>query len=124
MTADLRSPRILQLSCGRVEIEGRGTFKDAKIYPGGARAWGWRETGTRHVLGIQPADVAELLAHGAAVVVLSQACWSAFRSVPRRSPCSSAGAFPPRSCRPRRPSACANELAAAHKAGGVFRSTC
>jgi hypothetical protein len=46
-------------------------MKDAKLYPGGARAWDWRETGTRHHPGIQPGDVVELLDHGADVVVLS-----------------------------------------------------
>jgi hypothetical protein len=66
------SPRIARLSWGRLEIEGGETFKDAKLYPGGARAWDWRETGTRHVPGIQPADVAELLAKGATAVVLSK----------------------------------------------------
>ena len=49
-----------------------GTFKDAKLFPGGAREWDWRETGTEHTPGIQPADVRELLDHGATTVVLSQ----------------------------------------------------
>ncbi|MCI0399587.1 MAG: Mth938-like domain-containing protein [Chloroflexi bacterium] len=67
------SPRISHLSWGRLEVEGwPAPFKDAKLYPGGAREWDWQETGTRHVPGIQPADVAELLEHGAMVVVLSQ----------------------------------------------------
>ncbi len=66
------SPRIVNLTWGRVEVEGHpGAFKDAKLYPGGARAWDWRETGTRHSPGIQPEDVQELLVHGADVVVLS-----------------------------------------------------
>jgi hypothetical protein len=47
-------------------------FKDAKIYPGGARAWDWGETGTRHDPGIQLADAEELLGAGADVVVLSR----------------------------------------------------
>jgi hypothetical protein len=47
-------------------------MKDAKLYPGGARAGDWRETGTRHDPGIQPADVVELVDHGAEVVVLSK----------------------------------------------------
>ena len=46
-------------------------MKDAKLYPGGARAWDWRETGTRHDPGIQPADVVELVDRGASVVLLS-----------------------------------------------------
>lgn len=67
------SPRITHLSWGRLDVENRGEpFKDAKLYPGGARAWDWNETGTRHVPGIQPADVEELVEHGAEVVVLSK----------------------------------------------------
>ncbi len=54
-----------------MEVEGVGTGKDFKLYPGGGREWDWRETGTQHVPGIQPADVQELLGHGAEVVVLS-----------------------------------------------------
>ena len=41
------------------------------FYPGGGQAWNWTVTGTRHEPGIQPADVATLLDHGATVVVLS-----------------------------------------------------
>ncbi len=55
-----------------MEIEGLGVGKDFKLYPGGGRPWDWRETDTRHVPGIQPADVEELLDHGARVVVLSR----------------------------------------------------
>src|SRR5215831_13328347 len=69
---DRRPPRIVQISCGRMEVEGLGTGKDFKLYPGGGRAWDWAETGTRHSPGTQPADAEELLAHGATVVVLSQ----------------------------------------------------
>ena len=67
-----RSPRISHLSWGRLEVEGEGTFKDARLYPGGARAWDWNETGTSHRPGIQPADVRELLENGATTVVLSR----------------------------------------------------
>lgn len=67
------SPPIDHVSWGRLEVDGGAqSFKDAKLYPGGARAWDWNETGTSHVPGIQPADVDELLDHGARVVVLSK----------------------------------------------------
>ena len=66
------SPLIKQISWGQIEVEGRNVpFKDAKLFPGGSRAWDWRETGTDHSPGIQPADVEELLEHGATVVILS-----------------------------------------------------
>jgi hypothetical protein len=72
LTAARRSPRVTALAWGRVEVEGGEIFKDAKLYPGGARAWDWNETGTRHTPGILPGDVEELLEHGAQVVVLSR----------------------------------------------------
>jgi hypothetical protein len=70
---DCGSPRIKHVSWGRLYIEGKATsYKDAKLFPGGSREWNWRETGTNHLPGIQPADIEELLAHGARVVVLSR----------------------------------------------------
>ncbi len=66
-----RSPKILDISWGRMDVERLGIGKDYKLYPGGGREWDWTETGTRHVPGIQPADVEELIAHGATTVVLS-----------------------------------------------------
>ena len=66
-----RSPKIRAVSWGRMDVDGLGVAKDYKLYPGGGRAWDWSETGTRHVPGVQVADVEELLAHGATVVVLS-----------------------------------------------------
>ena len=74
MAPSPQAPRITHVSWGRLEVENGTpqTFKDAKLYPGGARAWDWTETGTSHTPGIQPADVEELLEHGASVVVLSR----------------------------------------------------
>jgi hypothetical protein len=67
------SPRIRHLVWGRIEVEGVETpYKDAKLWPGGSREWDWNETGTRHEPGIQPADVQELLVHGATTIVLSR----------------------------------------------------
>jgi hypothetical protein len=67
-----RSPKILGSSWGAMEIESLGAGRDFKLWPGGGRAWDWRETGTNHQDGIQPADVEELLEHGATTVILSQ----------------------------------------------------
>ena len=71
MEQEARSPKVTHLSWGRLEVED-GSFKDAKLFPGGARAWDWNETDMRHEPGIQPADVEELLERGATVVVLSK----------------------------------------------------
>ncbi len=67
-----QSPRITSHAWGRLEVDGGLRFRDAKLYPGGAREWDWNETGTHHEPGIQPADVEELLEHDAEVVVLSR----------------------------------------------------
>ena len=73
MEQETRSPRVTHISWGRLEVEGvDGPFKDAKLFPGGARAWDWNESGTNHEPGIQPADLEELLEHGATAVVLSK----------------------------------------------------
>ena len=73
MEQEARSPRVTSLSWGRLEVEGEDIpFKDAKLFPGGARMWDWNETGTRHEPGIQPADVEELLERGATAGVLSK----------------------------------------------------
>lgn len=67
-----RSPAIEELSWGEVTVEGHGSFRDAKLWPGGARGWDWDETGTSHAPGVQVADVEELVDQGAEVVVLSR----------------------------------------------------
>jgi hypothetical protein len=80
--AELKSPRIAGLSWGQIEVEGYPPFRDAKVFPGGARAWDWGETGTRHAPGIQPADVQELIEHGAKTVVLSRGVWERLQVCP------------------------------------------
>ncbi len=72
MKKETISPRITSLQWGEVRTEGGHTYKDAKLYPGGSREWDWNETGTRHVPGIQPEDVQELLDNGAEIVILSK----------------------------------------------------
>lgn len=67
-----RSPEVGANGWGHLEVEGLGRLRDAKLWPGGGRAWDWNETGTRHHPGIQPADVEELLQHDPEVVVLSR----------------------------------------------------
>lgn len=67
-----RSPKVQDDGWGFVEAEGLGRLRDAKLWPGGGRAWDWNETGTHHQPGIQPVDVMELLEHAPEVVVLSR----------------------------------------------------
>jgi hypothetical protein len=64
------SPAIVSDGWGLLRVGG-ATYKDAKLWPGGAREWNWTETGTSHLPGIAPADVDEVVDAGAAVVLLS-----------------------------------------------------
>lgn len=76
------SPRIKHFEWGRIDIEGIGQFRDAKLYPGGARNWDWSETETHHDPGIQPTDVEELIENGARVVVLSKGVHEHLQTMP------------------------------------------
>jgi len=67
-----RSPRILDLSWGRILVDGLGIGKDFKLFPGGGRVWDWSLSGTQHEPGILRRDVDDLINHGATVVVLAQ----------------------------------------------------
>lgn len=75
-------PRLARVAWGRVELGDGRAFKDAKLFPGGARAWDWSETGTRHVPGVQRADLEEVLERGARVVILSRGMWERLRVPP------------------------------------------
>jgi hypothetical protein len=72
MTQETSCPIIEHIKWDIIDVEGLGTFKDVKLWPGGGRAWDWEETQTRHVPGIQVADVKELVGHGAEAIVLSR----------------------------------------------------
>ena len=114
------SPRIASVSWGRLEVEGAGVFKDAKLYPGGAREWDWRETGTRHVPGIQPADVAELLERGAEVVVLAQGVLERLQVCPETLDLLKNRGIPAHVLPTEQAVRLYDELAAGRKVGGLF----
>lgn len=65
------SPTINEMSWGSIDTEA-GSFRDAKLWPGGGRNWDWNETGTDHSPGIQPQDAEELVDNGAEVVILGR----------------------------------------------------
>jgi hypothetical protein len=119
-----RSPRIDRFSWGRIHVADHGAFKDAKLYPGGAREWDWRETGTRHSPGIQPADVEELLEHGARVVVLSRGMLTRLRVQRETIEGLEARGIPAHVLPTKKAVALYNELAGTEPVGGLFHSTC
>jgi len=72
ISSEAQSPLINHIAWGEMEVSDLGTGKDFKLWPGGGRAWDWRETDTHHVPGIQPADIEELLDKGSRTIVLSR----------------------------------------------------
>jgi len=120
-----RSPKIKQVSWGRLEVEGRAEpYKDAKLFPGGSREWNWRETGTNHVPGIQQTDVQELLDHGAKIVVLSRGMKECLE-VPRQTLEFLKGREIPVHVLPTADAAkLYNQLAEKEPVGGLFHTTC
>ena len=124
MTRADPSPRITHLSWGRLEVEGGQSFKDAKLFPGGAREWDWRETGTHHVPGIQPADVEELLAQGATAVVLSKGIWERLQVCPETITLLEDRGVSVHVLQTEAAVRRYNELRDSEKVAGLFHSTC
>jgi hypothetical protein len=118
------SPRIEKLTWGRIEIEGNRKFKDAKLFPGGAREWDWRETGTRHVPGIQPADIQELLDHQASIVVLSKGMWQRLHVCPETLEKLRQKKIDVRVLQTEEAVKLYNDLAASQPVGALIHSTC
>lgn len=119
------SPRITDLAWGRMTVDGLGTGKDFKLWPGGGREWDWNETGTRHVPGIQPADVEELLAHGARTVVLTRGMWLALQTQPETLALLERQGVAVHHVETQEAARIYNELAGRGEAvGGLFHSTC
>ena len=119
-----RSPKILDISWGRMVVEGLGNGKDFKLYPGGGREWDWRETGTQHSPGIQPADVEELLEHGAKVVVLSRGMRLALHTSPETIALLERRGVEVHVKETKEGVELYNRLAEEHAVGGLFHSTC
>ena len=124
MGPEKRPPRILEISWGRMEVEGLGAGKDFKLYPGGGREWDWAETGTRHSPGIQPADVEELLARGAGIVVLSRGMYTRLQIAPATRDFLDQRSISVHVAETGEAVKIYNELAETVLVGGLFHSTC
>jgi hypothetical protein len=107
-----------------MEVEGLGRGKDFKLYPGGGREWDWTETGTRHVPGIQPADVVELLERDCRVVVLTRGMQLALRTCPETLALLRDRGIPVHVEETCAAVSLYNELAEEFPVGGLFHSTC
>ena len=119
------SPRISALSWGHMTIEGIGSGKDFKLWPGGGRSWDWSETGTHHDPGIQPGDVSELLDNGCRIIVLSRGMLLRLMTADATLSLLDQKGIKVHIAETSEAAVTYNELAAAGKAvGGLFHSTC
>ena len=125
MSTSNRSPRITQVSWGRLEVEGEAEpYKDAKLFPGGSREWNWRETQTSHRPGIQIADVQELLEHGSKVVLLSRGMAECLHVPPETLEFLKEREIPVHVLPTQHAVALYNKLAQTEPVGGLFHTTC
>ena len=118
------TPHIDHISWGRIEVQGIGCFKDAKVFPGGARIWDWRETGTHHVPGIQPSDIKELLEHGAEEIVLSRGSLKALKVCPETLELLDNEHIPVHVLQTKKAVEKFNQLRKSVAVAGLFHSTC
>ena len=122
---EVSSPRINELSWGRMAIDGVGSGKDFKLWPGGGREWDWMETGTHHIPGIQPADVEELLANGSQTIVLTRGMLLRLHTCSETMSLLEAKGITVHVAETKKAAQIYNDLASRGEAvGGLFHSTC
>jgi len=107
-----------------MEVEGLGLGKDLKLFPGGGREWDWNETGTRHVPGIQPGDVMELLDQGSEVIVLTRGMELVLQTCPETIALLEERGVVVHVEETRVAVELYNRLAVSQRVGGLFHSTC
>jgi len=121
-------PRIACLAWGRIDVcvnSQAFTYRDCKIWPGGAEAWDWNATGTRHHPGIRPAAVEEILERGAEMIVLGCGFHGALGVCPETEEMLRARGVEFYAAETPRAVERFNELADQGKrVGGLFHSTC
>jgi hypothetical protein len=119
-----QSPRITHISWGRMDVEGLGTGRDFKLYPGGGREWDWAETNMHHVPGIQTSDVQELLGHGSRVVVLTRGMHLVLQTCPETLQMLRDRGIPYHVEETNAAVDLYNRLSETEAVGGLFHSTC
>ena len=119
---------ITKVEWGSIEVR-IGTevrqFRDCKIWPGGAVAWEWTETGTHHSPGIQPADLLAVLEQGVDVMVLTRGMLLRLQVSPEARALLAERGIEVHVHETRRAVALFNRLAGeGRRVGGVFHTTC
>ncbi|KAK5611908.1 hypothetical protein CRENBAI_007124 [Crenichthys baileyi] len=122
----MSSPEIASLSWGHMKVKGcSSSYKDCKVWPGGSRAWDWRETGTDHYPGVQPADLEEVLKKGIELLVIGRGMSEALQVPSSTLDFVKQKGIEVRVLPTQKAVAEYNKLAVqGAKVGGVFHSTC
>ncbi|XP_038617830.1 mth938 domain-containing protein [Tachyglossus aculeatus] len=122
----MTSPEIASVSWGRMAVRGcPATYKDCKLWPGGSRTWDWRETGTEHSPGVQPADLEEVVSKGVQTLVIGRGMSEALKVPASTLDYLRARGIDVRVLQTERAVREYNALAARGvRVGGVFHSTC
>ena len=119
---------ITSVSWGKMEVRlGSRTyrFRDCKVWPGGAKEWDWRLTGTSHKPGIQPADIEEILEQDVEVMILSRGMRLLLRTSPETEKLLDSRGIEYHVEQTKRAVELFNQLTEQGKrVGGVFHSTC
>lgn len=120
-----RSPRIDEVEWGRISVEGSdASYKDAKVWPGGSREWDWNETGTRHVPGVQPEDLEEIVEKGIEAIVIGRGMLGALRVKDETLEALERTGVEVEVARTEEAVRRYNELRESRPVGGVFHTTC
>jgi len=119
---------ITHISWGQMEVTANGRayrVKDCKVWPGGAKAWDWNLTGTRHQPGTQPADIQEILDQGIDVMILSRGMQLMLQTCPETEEMLRSRGIEYQIEETTQAVGIFNELTRqGRKAGGIFHSTC
>ena len=119
-----RSPRIFDLSWGRMESKDSALGKDFKLFPGGGRLWDWSLSGTAHEPGIMTRHVDDLVMYGATVVVLSRGMELRLQVPQTTIDYLEAKSLTVHVAETREAVRIYNELIESSSVGGLFHSTC
>lgn len=118
------SPRIKQLTWGRLETEDGHFYRDAKLYPGGSTSWDWHMSGTDHVQGIQAQDIEDIVRRGAKVIVMGKGIYGRLRVAPRTLKLLESQGILTHALPTNQAVTLYNQLAMSQAVGGIFHSTC
>jgi len=124
MPAYPKSPKILHLSWGQIEVEDLEKVKDVKLYPGGGREWDWNETGTSHNPSVQSSDVQELVDYGAKIIVVGQGMYGRLGVSRETVKYLQQTGVTLHSLKTREAVKLYNQLSETEAVGGLFHSTC